>query len=81
MPYFRPALERLGKPPPTYIEESRVADSKIGVVDQAEIAALRKELMQAKSRAKGAQQALRAVKVNSIDHANVIVLLASCRPR
>lgn len=59
---LRQALERLGgKPPRTYIEESR------GVVDQAEIAALRKELMLAKSKAKVAQEALRAAKASSID--------------
>lgn len=53
------ALERLGgKPPRAYIQEARAKQSS--KVDDAEVAALRKELADAKSQAKAAKEALDA---------------------
>lgn len=58
---LRQALERLGgKAPRTYIEERRAKDNKVGnaIVEEAELAALRKELAEAKLKAQAAKAAL-----------------------
>jgi len=58
---LRQALERLGgKPPRTYVLEARARDTAAGKTDEAEIAALRKELLAAKADAKAAKEAFQA---------------------
>jgi Autophagy-related protein 11 len=60
---LRQAVERLGgKAPRTYVEERRMLDNKSGaIVEEAELAALRKELADAKSKAQSAKEALEAL--------------------
>jgi hypothetical protein len=62
---LRQAVERLGgKAPRTYVEERRMLDNKSGgIVEEAELAVLRKELADAKSKAQSAKEALEALTV------------------
>jgi autophagy-related protein 11 len=65
---LRQALERLGgKPPRTYMEERRLKDDKGdgAIVDEIELATLRKELMDAKAKAQAAKDALEVMKAKS----------------
>lgn len=62
---LRQALERMGgKPPKSYIEESMAKDKKGGdVAHESELGAIRKELKEAKSRARIAEEALQVANV------------------
>lgn len=64
---LRQALERMGgKAPRTYIEESRTKDNQGGqVIEEEELNALRKELLEAKATAQAANEALQAVKTSA----------------
>ena len=64
---LRQALERMGgKPPRTYIEESRVNDNQGGaILAEEELDALRRELAEAKMSERAAKETLQAAKATS----------------